>query len=83
MRRTKNRRLSMKNHEATLFPSATFPAFALPTHAEVSAFMGAIAPTLFGPEYVILAKSTNELVLCEVRHKTADGRMHARVLPFN
>lgn len=58
--------------------------FAIPTMAEMADFLFAIEPTLFGPEYVILGRSTTELVLCEVRARAADGRvLHARILPFN
>jgi hypothetical protein len=58
--------------------------FHFPGRPELESFMDSIAPTLFGPEYVVLARDANELVLCEVRVKAEDGKvLHARVLPFN
>lgn len=60
------------------------PAFAVPTLEEMTDFLCAVEPTLFGPEYVILGKNAAELVLCEVRLRAKDGRLlHASVLPFN
>lgn len=58
--------------------------FQLPKYTEIIAFMGDIAPTPFGTEYVVLAKSTRELILCEVVSRAADGTVqHAKALPFN